>query len=131
MASAQYTLQRAQYVDAPALRRVPNSPEHLASIKGAAPILGRALALMTRLSFDGPRPDRNDLEPGPPQRETSVGVVWDLVLYGEIERLQARYNIGVYNAADARYDTVPSSEFRQRTLVQNGRTFLASLAVRF
>ena len=50
---------------------------------------------------------------------------------GEVERLNARYNVGLYNAADNKYDTVPSGEFRQRTIVQNGRTFLGNVSVRF
>lgn len=39
--------------------------------------------------------------------------------------------LGVYNVANWRYDAVPSGEFRQRTIVQSGRTFLATLGASF
>jgi outer membrane receptor protein involved in Fe transport len=131
MVGASYTLQQARYLDAPTLRDVPNSPQHLGSIKGAVPIIGRALMGMTRLSVEGPRKDTNDVEGPVAQGNTDAAVVWDIVLSGEAERLGIRYNFGVYNAMDWRYDTVPSTEFRQRTIVQNGRTFLAAASARF
>jgi outer membrane receptor for ferrienterochelin and colicin len=139
MASVSYTFQRARYwnADAHNLRRLPNSPEHLASFKGAVPIIGRSLTAMTRVSIEGPRPDglsRNRNESGAtnePQGYTETGVIWDLVFSGESEKLGVRYNVGLYNAADWKYDSVPSREFRQRTIVQNGRTVLASVTATF
>ena len=95
------------------------------------PIIGRTLMGMTRLTLEGPRPDRNEHATDPPQGTTDTGVIWDLVLSGEVERMGVRYTLGVYNVVDWRYDVVPSGEFRQRTIVQNGRTFLASLALSF
>ena len=131
MLAVSYSLQKARYLSDPTLRDVPNSPVQLASVKGAVPIIGRTLMGMTRISVEGPRPDRNFRDTDPPQANTDVGVIWDLVLSGEIERMGVRYSLGAYNVADHRYDTVPSGEFRQRTIVQNGRTFLASLSVSF
>ncbi|NOU34273.1 MAG: TonB-dependent receptor [Polyangiaceae bacterium] len=137
MASASYSFSRARYVSAPDLRRVPNSPEHLASFKGAVPIIGRSLMAMTRVSIEGPRPDNlvNKLDsagqPNTEQGFTDAGVIWDLVFSGEAEKLGVRYAIGVYNVADQRYDSVPSAEFRQRTIVQSGRSVLASLTATF
>ena len=125
---------------ATAVRDVPNSPKVLASVKGAAPIIGRTLMLMTRLSLEGGRPDgqtRNyDTSTNPPtaapaQGTTDPGLIWDLVFSGEIERMGIRYAVGAYNLANWKYDTVPSGEFSQRTIVQNGRTFLASLSVTY
>lgn len=131
MLGATYSLQRAQYMQDPTLRRVPNSPVHLGSLKAGVPMIGRILRGMTRLSVEGGRPDRNKHDTDAPQGFTTPGVVWDLVLSGEVERFKVRYNLGVYNVADWRYDTVPSGEFRQRTMVQSGRTFLASLGASF
>jgi hypothetical protein len=110
---------------------VPNSPLVLGSVKGSAPIIGRSLVVTTRVTIDSPRPDSNNQAGDPPQRTSETGVVWDLVFSGEIEKLQARYAIGMYNVADWRWDSVPSREFRQRTIVQSGRTVLATLAVSF
>ena len=53
-----------------------------------------------------------------------------VLLTGALVEL-AVYKVGAYNVADWRYDTVPSGEFRQRTIVQNGRTFLASVSISF
>jgi outer membrane receptor for ferrienterochelin and colicin len=131
MVSAMYSYQKAQYTGGGNLRDVANSLEHLASIKGAMPILGRTLMGMTRLSIEGPRPDRNETPNAEPQDHTDTGVVWDLVLSGEVERFKLRYNVGAYNALDWHYTIIPSGEFRQRQIVQNGRTFLASVTVSF
>ena len=131
MLGATYSLQRAQYLEDETLRRVPNSPVHLGSLKGGMPLIGRVLRGMTRLSVEGGRPDLNKRDGDPAQGFTEPGVVWDLVLSGEVERFKVRYLLGAYNVANWRYDTVPSGDFRQRTIVQNGRTFLASLSASF
>jgi len=96
MVAGSYSLQSASYVgsNADLLRRVPNSPVHLASLKGAVPIIGRTLMGMTRLSVEGGRPDRNSASTDPPQLTTDTGVIWDLVLSGEIERMGVRYALG-------------------------------------
>jgi outer membrane receptor protein involved in Fe transport len=137
MASASYSFQRARYVNATNLRRVPNSPEHLASIKAAAPLVGGALTIATRLSLEGIRHDNavaarteSGLEAAP-QGTTEPGFIWDIVLSGTAEKLGLRYNLGLYNAANTKYDTVPSTESPQRTIVQNGRTVLAALGATF
>lgn len=123
---------------ATAVRDVPNSPRVLASVRGAVPIIGRTLMVMSRLSFEGGRPDgqyRNyDASTNtalPSQGTTTPGVIWDLVFSGEIERMGVRYAVGAYNVLGWQYDTVPSGEFIQRTITQPGRSFLASLAVTY
>ncbi len=131
MLSGSVTVSRARYTNAPDLREVPNSPLLLGSLKGAAPIVGRQLMLMSRLSFEGPRYDGNFHTADPAQATTDPGLVWDLVFSGEIEPLGARWAVGAYNLTNWKYDTVPSGEFTQRTIVQSGRTFLASLGARF
>jgi outer membrane receptor protein involved in Fe transport len=131
MLAATYSYQKARYISDPTLRDVPNSIEHLASFKGAVPIIGRTVMGMTRVSFEGPRPDRNELVTDAPQETTDPAVIWDLVLSGEVERMNARYAIGAYNVADFKYSIIPSGEFRQRQIVQNGRTFLATVTASF
>ncbi len=125
---------------ATAVRDVPNSPLLLGAIKGAVPILGRTLMLMSRLTFEGAREDNSFAaydrstsppEPLPAQGSTNPGLVWDLVFSGEAERLGVRWAVGAYNLMDWKYEAVPSSEFTQRTIVQNGRTFLASVTASF
>jgi hypothetical protein len=131
MLGATYSYQKARYDGGNGLRDVPNSLEHLASFKGAVPILGRTLMAMSRVSIEGPRPDRNDAADAPPQESTPTGVIWDFVLSGEVERMGVRYALGVYNAMDWRYTAIPSGEFRQRQIVQAGRTLLANVTVSF
>jgi len=131
MLAGTYTYQKARYTGDNTLRDVPNSIEHLASFRGAVPILGRTLMAMTRVSFEGPRPDRNELRTDAPQLTTDPAVIWDFVLSGEVERMAVRYALGIYNALDWKYSVIPSGEFRQRQLVQNGRTVLASLTLSF
>jgi len=131
MIAAQYSYQNARYTGGSGLRDVPNTVAHLASARGAAPILGRTLMAMTRFTIEGPRPDRNENPGDAPQDRTTPAFVWDLVLSGEIDRMGIRYNLGAYNVMDQTYTVVPSGEFRQRTIVQNGRTFLATVAVSF
>jgi outer membrane receptor for ferrienterochelin and colicin len=132
MLAANYSYQHTSYVNAAAagLREVPNSPEHLGSFKGAAPVIG-SLTAMTRVSFQGPRFDRNDSIADPPQLKTTPSVIWDIVLSGHEDRYGIRYNLGVYNAMDYRYSVPVSPEFTQDMIVQSGRTFLASGQVSF
>jgi outer membrane cobalamin receptor len=144
MLSVSYAAQHSRYLsdkslsdmfgtqDNPAFRHVPNAPEHLAAIRGAAPILARALLASTRIAIEGPRFDRHDEASDPePQGSTEPAVVWDFVLSGEEQRWGLHYAFGLYNAFDWRYSVPVSNEFRQKTMVQNGRTVLASASVAF
>ncbi len=131
MLSFVYSYQRARYVNQhpaglPALRQVPNSPQHLGSVMGAVPVMGSMLTAASRLSIEGPRYDRYDREGDPPQGRTGWVAVWDVVLSGRDDARGLRYAAGVYNAFDWRYSLPVSAEFRQRTIVQNGRTLLLS-----
>jgi outer membrane receptor for ferrienterochelin and colicin len=143
MLGASYSAQHSRYLSGsslgdlfghdgpPGLRRVPNAPEHLASIRGAVPILAHALLASTRISIEGPRFDRNDQDSDPAQGTTDSAAIWDFVLSGQEQRWGLRYAFGLYNAFDWRYAVPVSREFVQRSIVQNGRTFLGSASVAF
>ena len=127
MLAVTYSYQRSRYQDdGGTLGAVPNSPEHLASLKGAAPLLARAVTLATRLSFEGKRADRFEEEDGAEQRYTEPALVWDVVFSGKAERHGLSWAAGLYNAFDHRYEAPVSAEHTQRTVVQNGRTVLVS-----
>jgi outer membrane receptor protein involved in Fe transport len=111
----------------PTTRNVANSPEHLASIKAAAPLISRDITVASRLTFEGPRYDRYESVSDPPQGQTSPAVLWDLILSGEQDRYGLRYSVGAYNITDWRYSLPVSNEFSQRTMTQRGRTFLVSI----
>jgi outer membrane receptor protein involved in Fe transport len=108
-------------------RRVANSPEHLGSVKGAVPILGKAVTLASRLSLESGRYDRNERR-GDDERQgkTDAFAVWDVVLTGREARHGFTWAAGVYNAFDWRYAVPVSVEFPQRTIAQDGRSFLFS-----
>jgi outer membrane receptor protein involved in Fe transport len=132
MAAAQYSYQRSRYLNNDgSLREVPNSPQHLASVKAAAPLLGRVLMLMSRLSIEGGVYDRNDKATDPPQIQTNPFFVWDVVLSGEVDKYNVRYNLGIYNATNSQYSLPVSPEFTQNLILQSGRTLLAQLSVSF
>ena len=96
------------------------------------------------MSVEGPRYDNQvfktevscdpngiDAVACPKQGTTDTGVVWDIVFTGAVERFNASYSLGVYNAMDWQYDTVPSTEFLQRTIRQRPRSLLASVSLKF
>ncbi|MCS6899826.1 MAG: TonB-dependent receptor [Myxococcales bacterium] len=135
MVSISGSIQRASYRQGnrnqDQLREVPDSPRYLGSIRGAIPLLNRALTLASRLSLEGPRYDRFELASDPPQEQSGAAAIWDVILSGEETRYGTSYAIGVYNLFDWRYRLPVSSEFPQRRLIQNGRTVLATFKVTF
>jgi outer membrane receptor protein involved in Fe transport len=112
-------------------RRVGNSPEHLGSIKGALPILGRAVTLASRLSLESGRFDRNEHRGEDPQTKTDAFAIWDIVVTGRETRYGFSWAAGVYNAFDWRYSLPVSAEFPQRVIPQDGRSFIFSADVTF
>ena len=143
MVAASYGLSHARYLgdkspealwnlrSDPQRRNVANAPTHLASVKGAVPIIGHGLTAATRLSLEGPRWDRFEDVGDAPQEQTDAAVVWDIVLSGRELRWGLSYALGVYNAFDWRYSLPVSDELRQRTIDQAGRTLLASAELAF
>lgn len=138
MLAVSYSWQRSRFLNGPSLssllgferspdfRRVANSPEHLGAVKGALPILGRALTLASRLSAESGRYDRNERQSDDPQTKTDAFAIWDIVLTGREARYGFSWAAGVYNAFDWRYALPVSVEFPQRSIVQDGRSFLFS-----
>ena len=66
-----------------------------------------------------------------PQGKTDAFAIWDIVLTGREERYRFSWSAGVYNAFDWRSSLPVSAEFPQRTIAQDGRTFLFSADVAF
>ena len=105
--------------------------EHLASVRGSVPVIAHALFASTRLSVEGPRFDRHDEVADTRPRRRPTARIWDFVFSGQESKWGLSYAIGVYNVFDWRYAAPLSAEFRQRSLVQNGRTLLATANVAF
>ena len=66
-----------------------------------------------------------------PQTKGDAFAIWDIVLTGREERHRFSWSAGVYNAFDWRYSLPVSVEFPQRSILQDGRTFLFSADVAF
>ncbi|WP_437676131.1 TonB-dependent receptor domain-containing protein [Sorangium sp. So ce131] len=128
MASASYSFARARYLREGDVsdeeETVPNSPEHMVSVKGAVPVLGKALTLATRLTVEAPRLDKT-------LTKTDPAVIWDVVLSGQADVAGLRYNVGVYNVADWEYEGPISPQFSATRIAQPGRTFLLSANLNF
>jgi outer membrane receptor protein involved in Fe transport len=143
MLAVSYSLQRSRFLDGKSLdalvafrqssdfRRVANSPEHLASVKGALPLLGRAVMLASRLTLESGRYDRNERVADASQGKSDPFAIWDIVLTGREARTNFSWSAGVYNAFDWRYSLPVSAEFTERTIAQAGRSFLFSGEVAF
>jgi outer membrane receptor protein involved in Fe transport len=116
---------------APDKRNVENAPTQMASLKAAIPIMNRALSAGSRLSIEGPRYDRYENSTDPAQGKTRGSAIWDLVLTGEEAHYGLHYALGVYNLLDWRYSVPVSNEFAQRSIPQSGRSFLASVDVKY
>jgi outer membrane receptor protein involved in Fe transport len=110
----------------PEFRHVANSPEHLATVKGALPIVGRLLTLGSRLTFETGRFDRNERVGDDPQTRSEPFAIWDVMFSGEEPRWGFSWAAGVYNAFDWHYSLPVSGEFRQTTIAQSGRSLMLS-----
>ncbi|MGC4091044.1 MAG: TonB-dependent receptor [Polyangiaceae bacterium] len=144
MLSASYSFQRSAYLASnslndllvlrrsPDYREVPNAPMHMASLRGAVPILSRALTLMSRLSLESERYDRDDrADSALPQTRSGAALLWDFVFTGIEKRWGLNYSFGVYNAFDSRVRQPVSSEFIQRSIPIAGRSLMASASLTF
>lgn len=143
MLETQYTYQRARFLASdgisdwlsfqkdPSTRHVANVPRHMFAIKGAVPVVGRALTLGSRLTFESSRYDRNELETDPEQEQTDAFALWDVVFSGYEPKTGVRWNAGVYNAFDWQYELPVSGELTQRSIAQRGRTLLVSADLDF
>jgi outer membrane receptor for ferrienterochelin and colicins len=131
MFSATYGYQMIRYRDAPEASltgstRAINAPEHLASIRGVAPIVPPFFSAAARVTLEAPR--RISLAGD----ETSpLGVVADIVVSGDVERFGLHYAAGVYNLFDWRYGLPVSEGWPASTMPQNGRTFRVTLGVTY
>jgi hypothetical protein len=114
----------------PTVRHVGNAPEHGGTLSGSIPIGSPDLLLSSRFTLEAPRYDRFERIGDPPQGKTEGAVLWDLVFTGTASRFGIDYSFGVYNAFNWRYSHPVSAEFRQRTVPQGGRTFLANATLR-
>jgi outer membrane receptor protein involved in Fe transport len=103
-----------------------NSPEHLAQVKLARPVVARLLTLGAEVDVASPRLRRDG-------SRTSSMVLANLTLSGRVRTAGLRYSLGMYNLLDWRYGAPVGAEYPDLTqeIQQAGRAFLARLAASF
>jgi outer membrane receptor protein involved in Fe transport len=125
MISASYGYERAQFLgSAFAFPRLPDAPEHMASLRGIAPVIRDIASLALRLTLEAPRHVALDSP-----ATTPTALIADAAVSGNLGDFGIHYTVGVYNIADVHYP-VPVS-FPPGTLPQNGRTFLLDLSATY
>ncbi len=126
MLSGTYGYQHAAYTSRvdpnDANLRLINAPQHLASVRGVIPLVSDLASIGMRSTYEAPR--RVSLGS---DEVTRGAIVADLTLSGNVKRFGVYYVIGMYNVFDARYQNPVAETNASRTLLQNGRTFLADL----
>jgi len=130
MLSAMYTYQRGGYMQTPKTLegeakpnlKLVNAPEHLGSLRVVFPIVTDALSLGARFAAESER--RVDIGT---EETTSPVFLGDVTVSGYLRRFGVRYTLGMYNVGDFRWSAPVTLSFLSRTMVQNGRTFLADL----
>ncbi|AKT43708.1 TonB-dependent receptor domain-containing protein [Chondromyces crocatus] len=127
MLSAFYGYQRAEYVDDTLEdTRLINAPEHLASLKGVAPLVQELASVGLRLTVEAPR-RINEQD----SATTGTQVVADATVSGLARAIGLRYVLGVYNLADRRWNAPVTDTFASRVMPQNGRTFRLDLLLNY
>jgi outer membrane receptor protein involved in Fe transport len=144
MFEVSYSLQLAAYLSSedlgalltfdksPLYRDVANVPGHMAAVKGAVPILRKALTLGTRLTFESGRSTHQEaVSSEQAQSQSGAYFVWDIVLRGEEKNMGLTYAFGVYNAFDSKYALPVGEDVPTDTFPGQGRTFMGDLGLKF
>jgi outer membrane receptor protein involved in Fe transport len=123
MVAGTYSFQRTRFVNLfsdAASARITNSPEHMASIRGVAPLIQDVMSLAARLRVESPRLSRNA---DGALLESDVPVLLDLVVSGSIPQIHLDYSVGLRNVFDWRYRYPGGDDLPMPFVPQPGRTF--------
>lgn len=135
MLSASYSFQRSRIgdltSDAPEAR-ITNSPEHMLSFRGAAPLVPELLTLALRLRVESPRLGiRTTSDGGTALVEGDLPLLADLVLSGDVEEVGLSYAFGVRNMFDWQFRYPAGEDISVPFVPQPGRTFFVQTTLRF
>jgi hypothetical protein len=125
MAAVQYSFQHTRAGDDPWAAfsggdKIPNSPEHLVSLKLVLPLKLPELKLASRIGVESGRRDRAGKTGDP-------AVLWDVALSGEIKSMHVRYVAGVRNLLDWQVRYPLGEDELDTTASFRGLTFHADL----
>jgi outer membrane receptor protein involved in Fe transport len=126
MVAASYAWQRTRVGDLFGSRaeRLPNSPEHLASVRGIVPLAPEVANLALRLRVESRRRVLVfDEDGGESLERGDVPLLMDLVFSGEFSRWNLSYVLGVRNAFGWRYSYPAGGELPTSRVPQPGRQF--------
>ncbi len=119
MLGLQYSFQHTRLGDLTG-DKLANSPVHVAGGKLIVPLAGKALRLATRAVVEAGRLDRDS-------ERTDPGLIWDVVLSGEIDEFHMRYSAGVRNLLDWRVEHPVGEDVLDTRVRQPGRSLLVDL----
>lgn len=117
-----YTLQRTKNADTNEL--LSNSPEHLAKLNIAVPLVGNKIFAGIEEQYTGMRKTRSD-------EYTSDAFITNITLYSHRIIKGFELSASVYNLFDRKYADPVSADFRQQAIVQDGRTYRLKLTYAF
>lgn len=103
---------------------VTNTPELLASLKAAAPLLPGQVNAATRLCFETGRLDTE-------RDRTAPMLLWDVTVTGAVPSLRLDWAVGVRNLLDWQVRWPTSGDTVEPTVPQPGRGFFAESTVSF
>jgi outer membrane receptor protein involved in Fe transport len=135
MVAASYSFQRTRIgdllSDAPEAR-LTNSPEHMASFRGAAPLIEELLTLAVRLRVESPRLGLRTFADGTTQLvEGDIPLLADVTLSGEVSAIGLRYAVGIRNLFDWQYRLPGGEDIAVPFIPQTGRTVYLETTVSF
>ena len=132
MIAATYAFQRTRVGNLgsdTAASRLTNSPEHLGSLRGIAPLIPEVLNLAARLRMESPRLSRRPSDGL--LIESDIPVLADLILSGEIRQARISWQAGVRNLFDWRFGWPGGPDLAQSLITQPGRTFFVQTTVSY
>lgn len=134
MVAANYTYQRTRVGDlfGDDAQRLPNSPEHLASVRGIAPLVPELANLAVRLRAESRRRALVIDDDGDERLvQGDVPLLMDVVLSGEVRAWHLSYAVGVRNAFGWRYGYPAGEEVALPLVPQPGRQFFVQTTLTY
>lgn len=134
MVAANYTYQRTRVGDlfGAGAQRLPNSPEHLASVRGIVPLVPELATLALRMRVESKRRALIVNDAGDERLvKGDVPLLMDLVLSGEVRRWHLSYAFGVRNAFGWRYGYPAGDDVALRFVPQPRRQFFVQTTLTY
>ncbi len=123
MVALTQSVQRARSGDLFVGEALTNSPEYLAALKAAAPLIPGQVRGATRLAFETGR------VVGGGSEDTTPALFWDVTLTGAVPSLRLDWTLGARNLLDWTVAWPAGDDGWQSTVLQPGRSFTLEMTV--